>query len=516
MAISQSWTWSKLREQLCLALTGPHALAFFPAGVLASYWIGGEIALIAAAAAAPVLLLAIGGFSYDRSGTATFSDNFIGLSRQDVFNELVGHIFEKTRDSGQSSALFQIRIDDYASLVDRHGQHAADSVVKRTGDRILTALRDKDVVTRLGDCRFSICLNPNKHLDLEVCIQLAGRMQSLIEEPVAIDGVSVYVTASIGFCNSSRAPGASPQEWAQASSIALREAQKRGPSTIRTFNDEMRRVTQARAELREEVHDALEGGQITPWFQPQISTDTGKVTGFEALARWYHPDRGMIAPADFLPAIEQAGLLERLAEVMMYHSFTALKAWDASGVIVPQVGVNFSGTELNNPRLIEKVRWELDRFNLSPNRLAVEVLETVISGAPDDQVTLNISGLIALGCHVDLDDFGTGHASISSIRRFKVDRLKIDRSFVLRADRDPEQQRMISAILTMAERLNLETLAEGVETVGEHALLAQLGCGHVQGFGIGKPMPFGETLDWIHSHSAKLQDAPKITGRSSG
>ena len=181
---------------------------------------------------------------------------------------------------------------------------------------------------------------------------------------------------------------------------------------------------------------------------------------------------------------------------------------------VPQVGVNFSGSELNNPRLIEKISWELDRFNLSPARLAVEVLETVIAGAPDDQVTLNINGLVDLGCHVDLDDFGTGHASISSIRRFKIDRLKIDRSFVMKADRDPEQQRMVSAILTMAERLNLETLAEGVETVGEHALLAQLGCDHVQGFGIGKPMPFNETLDWIYAHEAKLQDAPKITGRS--
>jgi EAL domain-containing protein (putative c-di-GMP-specific phosphodiesterase class I) len=136
----------------------------------------------------------------------------------------------------------------------------------------------------------------------------------------------------------------------------------------------------------------------------------------------------------------------------------------------------------------------------------------VIAGAPDDQVTLNINGLVELGCNVDLDDFGTGHASISSIRRFKINRLKIDRSFVMKADRDPEQQRMISAILTMAERLNLETLAEGVETIGEHALLAQLGCDHVQGFGIGKPMPFSETLDWIQSHLAKLQDAPKITG----
>lgn len=514
MAINQHWNWTKLRDQICIGLIGPHALAFFPTGVLAAYWIGGEAALISTAAAMPIVFLAIGGFSVARYDKYMPRDSFSSLLRRDVFDNLVETVLEKTIDRSRGSALFHIKVDDYASLIERHGQVAADTVIEHTGDRILMVLRDDDIVTRLGDCRFAICLGPSRHMDLEVCIQMAGRIQTIIEEPISIDGVSVYVTATIGFCLSNRVPSANSTDWAQATSIALREAQKRGPASIRAFTDEMRRVAQVRTKLREEVSDALENGQIIPWYQPQISTDTGRVSGFESLARWHHPERGMIAPADFLPAIEQAGLLERLAEVMIYHSFTALKAWDASGVKVPQVGVNFSGSELNNSRLIEKISWELDRFNLSPARLAVEVLETVIAGAPDDQVTLNINGLVDLGCHVDLDDFGTGHASISSIRRFKIDRLKIDRSFVMKADRDPEQQRMVSAILTMAERLNLETLAEGVKTVGEHALLAQLGCDHVQGFGIGKPMPFNETLDWIYAHEAKLQDAPKITGRS--
>ncbi|MGB7241762.1 MAG: EAL domain-containing protein, partial [Sulfitobacter sp.] len=299
-------------------------------------------------------------------------------------------------------------------------------------------------------------------------------------------------------------------DWLKAATLALNEARQRGPAAIRAFSDQMRRDMQTRTELCEEVVQALNGGQIQPWFQPQISTDTGQITGFEALARWTHPERGMISPAEFLPAVEQAGQLERLAEVMIYHSFAALKAWDGAGVDVPQVGVNFTGSELNNPKLLEKIQWELDRFNLTPERLAVEVLETVVASAPDDMITRNINALGKLGCRIDLDDFGTGHASIASIRRFAVSRIKIDRSFVMKADRDPEQQRMISAILTMAERLQIETLAEGVETVGEHVLLAQLGCDHVQGFGIARPMPFEQTLDWIARHSAKLADVPRI------
>ncbi|MEO1362915.1 MAG: EAL domain-containing protein, partial [Pseudomonadota bacterium] len=148
-----------------------------------------------------------------------------------------------------------------------------------------------------------------------------------------------------------------------------------------------------------------------------------------------------------------------------------------------------------------------------PDRLTVEILETVVTDMADDTIVRNIRALSQLGCHIDLDDFGTGHASIAALRRFGVNRIKIDRSFVMKADRDPEQQRMISAILTMAERLGLETLAEGVETVGEHALLAQLGCDHVQGYGIARPMPFEKTLDWVRTHEAKLQEAPPLPGR---
>ncbi|MEC7257087.1 MAG: EAL domain-containing protein, partial [Pseudomonadota bacterium] len=304
-------------------------------------------------------------------------------------------------------------------------------------------------------------------------------------------------------------------EWMRAAETALTDARQSGPSSIRAYSADMKRRASTRQDLRKEVEVALEKGQIIPWFQPQISTDTGRVTGFEALARWLHPAHGMIPPSDFLPLMEETGQMERLGQTMLQHALTAICAWDRVGADVPCIGVNFAGDELRNPSLVEQVKWELDRFDLTPDRLAVEVLETVVADSPDDMVARNIRGLAALGCRIDLDDFGTGHASIASIRRFSVSRIKIDRSFVLKADQDPEQQRMIAAILTMAERLGVATLAEGVETVGEHALLAQLGCDHVQGFGIGRPMPFEQTLDWITNHAAKLADAP-IIGRDVG
>jgi EAL domain-containing protein (putative c-di-GMP-specific phosphodiesterase class I) len=277
----------------------------------------------------------------------------------------------------------------------------------------------------------------------------------------------------------------------------------------------MRRKAGSRSELADDAAAALNTGQILPWFQPQISTDTGQITGFEALARWQHPERGLISPAEFLPLLEQTGQLERLGEAMLYHTLVALRDWDAAGLNVPRAAINITMEELSNPKLIERIRWELDRFDLTPARLAIEVLENVVAAAPEDIVSRNINGLAKLGCTIDLDDFGTGHASISSIRRFAVGRIKIDRSFVMKVDRDPEQQRLVNAILTMADRLGLDTLAEGVETLAEHAMLAQLGCGHVQGFGIARPMPFEQTVEWIRSHDAKLLDAP-IISRTSG
>ena len=491
-------------------LSGPSALAFLPALTLGAYWIGGEIALLVAALALPLAFAVLRANGHGGANRLASRDSVTGLLLRDGFETALEGIYDDTESSGMKSACFVLELDDCRELADRHGQGAVDLVVQRCGERILATMRDGDTVARLGDSRFAVCLMPVRQMDLELCIQLAGRLQNTIEEPVSLDGLSLYVSCTIGFCLRSRAPGKSGTDWMTATLDALGDALQSGPSGIRAYSAEIQRKTKTRNDLRIDAAAALENGQIQPWYQPQISTDTGKVSGFEALARWKHPVHGMIAPDAFIPVMEQAGLLERLGQVMLYNALTALKAWDSAGANVPCVGVNFATDELRNPALIDKIRWELDRFDLAPDRLCVEILESVVTDNPDEIITRNIAGLGKLGCRIDLDDFGTGHASIASIRRFAISRIKIDRSFVMKADRDPDQQRLVGAILTMADRLGIETLAEGVETVGEHALLAQLGCDHVQGFGIGRPMPFDQTLDWIAAHEGKIQAAPPI------
>lgn len=504
----------QIRNIIAPVLMGPPMLAFLPALTLAMFWVGGEAALLIGALVLPILFASFGGFGQRMRFGQVPRDSVTGMLLREGFEATVSDAFDQTDNADLRSAIIVVEVDEFRELVDRHGQSAGDTIAQRCGERILATLRDKDIVARVGDSRFAICLTPVRQLDLELCVQLAGRLQATIEDPISLDGASIYVSCSIGFCLRSRAPGETATDWMDAANAALAEAEHNGPSGIRAYCADIHRRTKARSDLREEAAAALDNGQIQPWYQPQISTDTGKVTGFEALARWSHPVHGLIPPATFLPVLEDAGLMERLSQVMVYQALTALKAWDSAGVDVPRVGVNFAMDELRNPSLVDRIKWEMERFELDPDRLCVEILETVVASRPDDMITRNISGLAKLGCRIDLDDFGTGHASIASVRRFSISRIKIDRSFVMKADRDPEQQKLIGAVLTMAERLELETLAEGVETVGEHALLAQLGCDHVQGFGIGRPMPFDQTLDWITAHQAKLQDTPAIGSKT--
>lgn len=493
-------------------------VASVPALSLLAYWLGGETALVLVALALPLLAslkLILPGAAQQselRKGRA----NLLAPAAFDAMTQI--HL-DNARSDGLKSAIFMIEIDEFSDLRERHGQRAMDDVVHQIGDRLRTATRKDDEIAHLDASIFAICLSPQPRLDLETCLELSGRIGRALAEPYVVDATSIYMTASIGFCQLGRESSAEREVGKDpvisCARDALQTAKSAAPGAIRAFSADTRARAKASSTAITDAETALENGGIVAWFQPQISTDTGRITGFEALARWIHPTRGALAPAEFLPQLEKAQRMNRLSEVMLFNALSAMRAWDEAGLDIQHVGVNFSSEELSDPALAEKLAWELDRFELTPNRLAVEILETVVARGPDDMVTRNIKALSAMGCRIDLDDFGTGHASLTSIRRFGVSRIKIDRSFVMKSDRDPEQQRMIRAILTMAEKLEIETIAEGVETVGEHSLLAQLGCAYVQGYGIAKPMPFEQTLKWVQDHNAKLQSPPDI-GQATG
>ena len=504
--VALRWLGAQLRR--------PELMVFLPALTLAAFWLGGEEVLILTALAAPLVFTIAGAFRFTDPPPSGLPDALGGLALRPQILAVFDRAYREAPLTGTTTACLVVQLDEAEDLARRHGRAAQTEVLARTAERLSAALRSGDTVARLEGGGFAVALSPVRRLDLETVVQVAARLQSAVAVPVSLNATRLHLTCSVGFCLGARAPAPTGQALLDAALMAADEAAANGPGAIHAFSPEISQRRASRSALREELETALDEGQIRPHFQPQISTDTGAITGFEALARWHHPTRGLIPPAEFLPLIDESGLGERLGEVVLYAALSALTRWDKSGLGVPNVSVNFSGAELRNPRLADKLKWELDRFDLEPKRLTVEVLETVVAETANDVIVSNIAALARLGCGIDLDDFGTGHASITSIRRFAIRRLKIDRSFVTHVDEDREQQKMVSAILSMAERLGLATLAEGVETPGEHAMLAQLGCGDVQGFGIARPMPLEETFDWIARHRAALTTAPRIGHRA--
>lgn len=497
-------------------LSRVEVLAIFPALALLAFWMGAPEVIFATSFLLPGLLVLQAMRPNAKGlGDGGPADGKTGLPMRESFLAALDATLLKANAQGQTTACLVVEIDEFPDLAARWGAEASDRILRRSADRVLTSVRRGDVVACIGEGRFAITLHPVASVNLDVVIALVGRLQKALSEPIAVAGAAAHPTVSVGFATPAQTDFAGPTCLLDAALTALIEARRHGPGGVRGFSDRIKTRSQLRHDLTEEVEEALKSGAIRPWFQPQISADTGAVTGFEALARWHHPDAGLLTPVDFLPAVADAGCMGQLGKAILAQSLRALQAWDAAGSSVPTVAVNFSAEELRDPSLADRLKWEVDRYDLRPSRLAVEILETVAAQSEDDVILRNIEQIGAHGFNLDLDDFGTGQSSIANIRRFHVNRIKIDRSFVTRLDQDSTQRAVVAGILALAERLNVATVAEGVETPGEKSVVSQLGCDHLQGYIIARPMPFEETVPWIRSYTAGLAKTPQI-GRRAG
>jgi diguanylate cyclase (GGDEF)-like protein len=479
------------------------------------YFLLGELAVAAVALCFP-LALALFPDDAARLRKLIHLDRVTGLAQRGALVTYLDRALNPSAKHGRASGALVLEIDDYKRLEELHDHRAIEQILLTSAQRLTQILRDSDLAARLDGPVFAIALSPVRRLDLESAIQLSNRIQQALSEPIQIDRDRIYITVSVGFSLAERLENPPGALVLQSAMSALIEAPRPAPAASRSYSAAMKTRIASRSLLCNQVSDALENGQIQAYFQPQVSTKTNAITGFETLARWSHPERGLIPPIEFLPALEQAGLMQNLCDLMVKQGLSALKTWDEMGYHVPRVAVNCSNEELRNPKLVDRIGWELDRHDLTPDRLAIEVLETVVANRSDDIIIRNLSALARLGCLLDLDDFGTGHASITTIRRFSIERIKIDRSFITKIDSDEDQQMMVSAILTMADRLGLDTLAEGVENDQELQMLGDLGCHHVQGYGIARPMPLADATRWVQNHVTRKDNNVTLFKRTFG
>lgn len=473
-----------------------HLLLALPIFLIAGYAVGQMVGLATAGVISTFLL---GAFSLRVSPAPQPTRG--GLQSRE---QLVQHAERLTQLDAKPIGVFTLEIDRFKSLNEHFDHHTLATLASTCGQRLASTVRSEDLVAQIDRSTFVVVSASEPELDLEAGIQIATRLQAVASKPIDLGDMQLQITISVGFCLSNRLRKTSTEELFLASTTAMVEAQRNGPAAIRSYSDAMRDRIVARRNLAQNIPAAFENGEISAHFQPQVCTKDRRITGFEALARWHHPRLGPVYPADFLHAMRDAGALEQLGRLMVRQALEALVTWDARGFDVPRVAVNLSHVELSDPTLVPDIQAELTRQGLTADRLGIEVLETVIASEATGTLIDNLKALADLGCTIDLDDFGTGHASITSIRRFSIARIKIDRSFVTQIDADEEQQDMVVAILTMADRLGVDALAEGVETYSEELMLGRLGCGHIQGYGVARPMPLSETHDWIAAHQGRL------------
>jgi len=425
-------------------------------------------------------------------------DALTGMPNAAYFHAYLARVAAGTDRVETQTAVLRVDLDRFKILREALGQRSCDEVLRLAALRIRKALRAGDFAAYLGQDDFVVVASDLD--DANNTAMIATRVQSALSKPFSIPGGARRITCSIGVTLLSDDRPETDRVLANAE-IALAEAQAAGIGHVRYFRSDLREEVERREALFADLVHGLDTGEVVPFFQPQVDM-TGAFCGFEALARWQHPQHGLLEPGDFLDFAEQTDLGERIGELMLTRSLEALRTWDAAGLSVPRVGVNFALAQLCDPKLIEKIKWETERLGIEPERIAIEVLETVLIKSDADMVVRNLRGLASAGYHVELDDFGTGHASIANLRRFMVNRIKIDRSFIVGIEASAEQRILTSSMIAMARALGIGTLAEGVETEAARDALATLGCGSYQGFLVARPMALAESLDWLAAFGA--------------
>lgn len=482
-------------------------VAFLPAVSLAGLWFGLEGMTLVGATALMVAWMSRPLATPEE--TEEEGINLQALPQRADAEEMMQAAAQDARECGKGTACLVIGVDDPTALARQMSREEFEEFLHGFGERIRGVLRNSDRIALLDGERYAAILTPTQRPDLESMIQLAGRLQLACDAPYSISGRSINVTSHVGFCLMTRAPEPTGKAILTAAEMAADEASRNGPGAIRAYSPEIKQGPTVQSKLASDITPALEEGRIVAYFQPQISTDTGAISGMQAVPRWLDRERGILAEAEILPAVIAKGLQVRLSEVMLFQCFGALREWDKLPITPGLISLPIGIEHVTDPKMYDRLKWEFDRFDVHPQQVCLVLHREVTARLDDEVIMRNVSQCAKMGCRIELAGFGTGPISVSAIRRTGAERIRIHRSFVTNVERDPEQQRLVSAIVSFAAGLGLETLAEGVATIGEHAMLAQLGCSHVQGKAISAPLPLDECAAWMLRHDARLSSIPR-------
>ena len=420
---------------------------------------------------------------------AALHDGLTGLPNRALFSETLDRAFQRRqRDSEYSFAVLFMDLDRFKLVNDSLGHLAGDRVLEAVGRRLRSCLRAGDGVARLAGDEFTIFLD--RVGDVGSAVHIAERMQEALREPLDVDGQEVVLTAGVGIVLSDDRYDTA-EEILRDADIAMYRTKEDGGGTCRVFDPAMHAEAVARLRLETDLRRALERNEFRVVYQPIVELVSGRVSGFEALVRWDHPSRGLVEPVDFIAAAEETGLIVEVGERVLLQAFERLACWSRRyGADSPFISVNLSARQFRQTdflaRLVDLAAVHgLDGETLQ--RLNLEITESALMEGAERHVEL-VSGLREMGINVHIDDFGTGYSSLSYLHRFAIQALKIDRSFVAGIGEGTGNVEIIESIITLASNLEIDVIAEGVETPEQLRLLRHLRCPLAQGFYFSEPV----------------------------
>jgi diguanylate cyclase (GGDEF)-like protein len=414
-------------------------------------------------------------------------DSLTGLPNRDMFlDHLELSLSRGKRDPSYRCAVLFLDLNRFKRVNDVFSHATGDQLLIALAHRLRAAMRDGDTVARIGGDEFTVLLHDIE--SIEAAVQVAKRIQQTVGKPFSTEGRDLIVTASIGIAPSE--PGSDAGEMMRNADIAMYEAKIRSDDGTAVFTAGMRKRVVGQLRLESELRDAIDRETLRVFYQPIVDLDEGRLSGLEALARWPLGAEREISPIEFIPVAEDTGLIRPLGRLVLREACSRLSEWRTEGLAGDQVtiSVNVSARQFGEAGLVEDVEAALEESGLPAHALRLEITEGTIMRDPERMpATLDALRSIGVGAHID--DFGTGYSSLTFLRHFAGNALKIDRSFIAPLCSDGDSAEIVHAIIGLARNLNLDVIAEGVETEEQLRKVHELGARYAQGFLLSKPLP---------------------------
>jgi diguanylate cyclase (GGDEF)-like protein len=426
-------------------------------------------------------------------------DSLTGLPNRVLLDDRLQQAIAHADRDLRSFAVLICDLDRFKLINDSLGHRAGDELLQEVARRLLTVVRTADTVARFGGDEFVLIGTSTG--DAEDAAALAVRVMDVLQAPVRIATIDIHTSPSIGIAMYPD-DGVTMQALLAHADAAMYSAKQHGRGNFRRYTPGMDAGTEERVQLESDLHNALTQNQFQLYYQPKVDTQTGEVRSAEALIRWLHPTRGIVSPAEFIPLAEECGLIGAIGGWVIREACRQTRAWQVDGVPTLRVSVNLSASQFRDSGLVDSIRIALDDAGLQARYLEVELTESAVMSDPEKSIAI-LEQLSAMGVLVSVDDFGTGYSSMSYLRRFPIDKLKIDRVFIDEIVSRQEDASIVRAIVSLAHSLRLKVVAEGVETPAQLDFLKTAGCDEYQGYHFSRPLPAAEFEHLIReSHSA--------------